>query len=135
MRLQEQMPHWRSGSMFSVLSLTLARALREIWYYQSGDLLLIPFTSFARLVREITDDCKRGLRWERDAIHALQIMTEHILVMIFEMTYGHDYLINSRQKLAYHAKRITIMSNDMKILHDLWQTIDPSSSIGSKPKR
>src|SRR5579859_2570785 len=86
MRIQEQTRRWHSGSMFFVLSLTLVQALHEIRYYQRGDLLLIRFTAFTRLVREITDDCKRGLHWKRDAIHALQIMTEHILVMIFSMT-------------------------------------------------
>ncbi len=34
------------------------------------------------------------------------------------------------QKLAIHAKRITVMDRDMRCLRDLWQTIDPESPIG-----
>jgi histone H3-like centromeric protein A len=47
------------------------------------------FAPFVRLVKEITMDAPRGngLRWQRDALVALQLATEDFLVMIFEMTY------------------------------------------------
>ena len=125
---------YRPGSIFlSNDALTIARALREIRYYQSkatANTLLLPFTSFSRLVREIAEDYGRHLLWERDALVALQMMTEHIMVMIFEMTYHPSYLFDGRQKLAIHAKRITISDKDMRILRDLWGTIDPTSTIG-----
>jgi histone H3/H4 len=47
------------------------------------------FAPFVRLVKEITADAPRGygLRWQRDALVALQMATEDFLVMVFEMTY------------------------------------------------
>ena len=79
----------------------VACALREIRYYQSArmaDKLLIPYKKFVMLVRELQQDILEehvGLvkavdgkyRWEKDALVALQTMTEHVMVMIFEMTY------------------------------------------------
>src|SRR5204863_2506495 len=78
----------------------IAKALREIRYYQSvamAESLLIPRRSFERVVKEICHDLKvhegRGryfqghFRWETDALYALQTMTEDILLMVFEMTY------------------------------------------------
>jgi len=76
--------------------LILARALREIRYYQSvamDDSLMIPKKRFTLLVREISDmitrdnfgSRERGLRWEADALTALQMMTEHVIVMLMEM--------------------------------------------------
>jgi len=38
--------------------------------------------------------------------------------------------LDDRQKLAIHAKRQTVMPKDMEILRDLWQTIDPTCTIG-----
>ena len=77
-----------------------AKALREIRYYQSAAMaesLLIPRRPFENLVREISHEIKvdegRGkyfqgeFRWEKDAMYALQTMTEDILLMVFEMTY------------------------------------------------
>ena len=50
---------------------------------------------FQRVIREISQDIKANLsggshfageyRWERDAVFALQTMSEHILIMVFEM--------------------------------------------------
>ena len=37
---------------------------------------------------------------------------------------------NQRNKLAIHAKRVTVKPEDMRLLRDLWMTIDPTSSIG-----
>ena len=81
-------------AVYSPLSLShlltfLARALREIKYYQSNAMaesLMIPAGSFQRLVKEISDTVYPNLRWEKDGIYALQTCTEHILVMFFEMT-------------------------------------------------
>jgi len=76
--------------------------LREIRYWQSAytaERLCIPCTKFALLCREIQRDValradagvprsfKGDFRWEKDALVALQLMTEHLLVMFFEMTY------------------------------------------------
>ena len=56
--------------------------------------LLIPQKRFHMLVREITAEIRAEslfiapeLRWEKDALVALQMMSEHVLIMIMEMTY------------------------------------------------
>jgi len=38
--------------------------------------------------------------------------------------------IDYRNKLAIHAKHITIQPKDMSLLRDLWHSIDPASPIG-----
>jgi len=82
------------------MGLKLARALREIRYYQSAAMdesLMIPKKCFALLVREISEmittenlgSREKGLHWEADALTALQIMTEHVIVMLMEMRLSH----------------------------------------------
>ena len=67
----------------------VARALREIRYYQRESTgLVFPQSNFHWLVREIAQEPrgnKPKLRWERDALFALQTMSEHVLTMFFEM--------------------------------------------------
>lgn len=91
----------RPGSKSPVsVKLNTVRALREIKYYQASataEMFLIPQLSFQRLVREIqqgpalvkalNSNVHCSFRWERDALVALQMMSEHILVLYFEMTY------------------------------------------------
>ena len=88
-------------------------------YYQSAamaETCLLPFTPFARLVREIASEgmaVEDMHKWERDALICLQLFTEHILIMIFEMTYSFFViLLIPRNKIAIHAKRKTIMDHD-----------------------
>ena len=52
--------------------------------------------------------------------------------MIFELTYDIHYsdIVDYRNKLAIHAKRVTIQAKDMSLLRDLWHSIDPLSPIG-----
>ena len=82
----------------STIYLILARSLREIKFYQSAataEDFMIRQAPFQRVVREISQDVKAnlpggshfagGYRWERDAVFALQTMSEHILIMVFEM--------------------------------------------------
>ncbi len=57
---------------------------------------------------------------------------KHVLVMIFEMMYYISIVsLTSRNKLEIHAKHQIIMVKDMQLLRDLWQWIDPTSSIGA----
>jgi histone H3/H4 len=44
----------------------------------------IPVASFHRLVREISQDCKSDLRWEAEALEALQVDTEAYLIWKFQ---------------------------------------------------
>lgn len=78
-------------------------ALREIRKYQRSNDLLIRKIPFARLVREIAQDFKSDLRFEKRAIIALQEASEAYLVALFE----------DANLCAIHAKRVTIMPKDI----------------------
>ncbi|MCJ1256848.1 centromeric DNA-binding histone H3-like protein cse4 [Lignoscripta atroalba] len=84
-------------------------ALREIRRYQrSTDLLLLKLP-FSRLVREIALSLVpiggESLRWQSQAIQALQESAEAFLVHLFEDT----------NLCAIHAKRVTIMQKDIQL--------------------
>ncbi|OJD16600.1 histone H3-like centromeric protein cse-4 [Emergomyces pasteurianus Ep9510] len=85
-------------------------ALKEIRRYQkSWDLLLLKLP-FARLVREVAVDLLPAgvgeeLRWQSQAIMALQEATEAFLIHLFEDT----------NLCAIHAKRVTIMQKDIQL--------------------
>lgn len=102
-------------------------ALREIRHYQSGTKLLLRKLPFARLVsystpqislnwkltlgqqvREIALTMRprdEGLRWQSQAIMALQEAAEAYMVHLFEDT----------NLCAIHAKRVTIMQKDIQL--------------------
>jgi len=76
------------GSKGSSNLLTVVRALKEIQFYQEhDDVLMIPTTTFKKVVKELTNNLRphEGYLWERDAVNGLQYMTEHILVLYFEL--------------------------------------------------
>jgi histone H3 len=70
-------------------------ALREIRKYQKSTELLIRKLPFQRLVREIAQDYKSDLRFQSNAVLALQEAAESYLVGLFEDT----------NLCAIHAKR------------------------------
>ena len=78
-------------------------ALREIRKYQKSTELLIRKLPFQRLVREIALNYKSDLRFQTQAILALQEACEAYIVKLFEDT----------NLCAIHAKRVTIMAKDM----------------------
>ena len=80
-------------------------ALKEIRRYQKNTELLIRKLPFQRVVREIAQDFKTGLRFRPDAISALQEASEAYLVGLFEDT----------NLCAIHAKRVTIMPKDIQL--------------------
>lgn len=80
-------------------------ALREIRKYQKSTELLIRKLPFQRLVREITQEFKVDLRFQSNAIIALQEACEAYLVGLFEDT----------NLCAIHAKRVTIMPRDIQL--------------------
>ena len=69
----------------------IARALQEIRRFQRTHDLLLPKAPFARLVREITNDLGPGLRFQKNALEALQEAAESFLVSMFEGEYHKDY--------------------------------------------
>jgi histone H3 len=80
-------------------------ALREIRKYQKSTDLLIRKLPFQRLVREIAQDFKSDLRFQSQAVLAIQEAAEAYLVGLFEDT----------NLCALHAKRVTIMPKDMQL--------------------
>ncbi|KAF9057337.1 histone H3 [Panaeolus papilionaceus] len=80
--------------------------MREIRKYQRSTDLLIPKLPFQRLVREIAYEYKDDVRFQSSALLALQEAVEAYLVDIFGKT----------QMAAIHAKRVTIMPRDMKLV-------------------
>eukprot|EP00668_Euglena_longa_P004238 GGOE01004970.1.p3 GENE.GGOE01004970.1~~GGOE01004970.1.p3 ORF type:complete len:150 (-),score=67.61 GGOE01004970.1:328-738(-) len=80
-------------------------ALREIRKFQKSTDLLIRKLPFQRLVREIVQDYKADIRFQSNAILALQEAAEAYLVGLFEDT----------NLCAIHAKRVTIMVKDIQL--------------------
>ena len=84
-------------------------ALREIRKYQKSTKLLIRKLPFQRLVREIAQGFKTDLRFQSGAVLALQEAAEAYLVGLFE----------DSNLCAIHAKRVTIMPQDLKLARRL----------------
>ena len=80
-------------------------ALREISKFQKSTDLLIRKLPFQRVVREIAQQFKSDLRFQSQAVLALQEACEAYLVGLFEDT----------NLCAIHAKRVTIMPKDMQL--------------------
>ncbi|KAL9601861.1 MAG: hypothetical protein Q9219_002213 [cf. Caloplaca sp. 3 TL-2023] len=84
-------------------------ALREIRRFQRTTDLLIMKLPFSRLVREIALSRllvgQEPLRWQSQAIQALQEACEAFMVHLFEDT----------NLCAIHAKRVTIMQKDVQL--------------------
>ena len=80
-------------------------ALREIRKYQKSTELLIRKLPFQKVVKEIASEFKSSLRFQSQAVLALQEITEAYLVGLFEDT----------NLCAIHAKRVTIMPKDMQL--------------------
>jgi histone H3 len=80
-------------------------ALREIRKFQRGTDNLIRKLPFSRLVREIAQDFKNDVRFQGEAILALQEASEAYLVGIMQDT----------NDIAIHAGRVTIMPKDMQL--------------------
>jgi histone H3 len=80
-------------------------ALREIRKYQKSSKLLIRKAPFQRLVQEIAHDIQSDLRFQSSAVMAIQEAAEAFLVGLFEDT----------NLCAIHAKRVTIMTKDVRL--------------------
>merc|ERR1719191_575920 len=84
-------------------------ALREIRKYQKSTDLLLRKLPFQRLVRQIAMDFKPDIKFQSQAILALQEASEAFLVGLFEDT----------NLCAIHAKRVTIMPKDIQLARRL----------------
>jgi histone H3 len=91
-------------------------ALREIRKYQKSTNLIIPRRAFQRLVREVAQDYKNDLRFQSTAIEALHEAAEAYLVTLFEDV----------NLAAIHAKRVTIMPQDLRLALRIQRGIVPA---------
>lgn len=80
-------------------------AIREIKRYQRSADLLLPRAPFQRLLRDICLGINAQLRFQSNAISALQEATESYIVGLFE----------DANLCAVHAKRVTLMKKDMDL--------------------
>lgn len=90
-------------------------ALREIRAYQKSTGLLLRKLSFARLVREIGQDLKADLRFQRSALNLLQGESEVYLTSILER--ANDISINVGRKLTVKPPAFKIaakIENDIR---------------------
>ena len=81
------------------------QALKEIQKYQKGADLLIRRVPFKRLVREIVQKQREGLKVQSSAVLALQEAGEAFLVGLLEQA----------NICAIHAKQVTIMPKDIQL--------------------
>lgn len=84
-------------------------ALREIRRYQKSTDMLIRKLPFQRLVREIAFEFKEDVRFTVGSLTAMQDAAEAHLVKRFGDT----------NLTAIHARRITIMPKDMRLVAEL----------------
>lgn len=80
-------------------------ALREIRKYQKTTELLIRRSPFQKLIREIAQEYKTELRFQANAVLALQEAAESYIVNLFE----------DSNLCAIHAKRVTVMPKDIQL--------------------
>jgi len=80
-------------------------ALREIKRYQKSTNMMLPRAPFQRLVRSICSNIDNDLRFQAQALMALQESTEAYLTGIFE----------DANLCAIHANRVTVMKKDMDL--------------------
>lgn len=88
------------------------KALKEIRHFQKTTDRLIPAAPFARVVREVAQECagmNGEIRFQTEALLALQESAEAFLVAMFEQA----------SYLAVHGKRVTLMPRDIQ----LWRRI------------
>ena len=87
------------------------QALKEIQKYQKGADLLIRRVPFQRLVREIKQKWREGLKQQSSAVLGLQEASEAFLVGLMEQA----------NLCTIHAKRVTIMPQDIQLACRIWE--------------
>ena len=84
-------------------------ALRQVKKLQKSTDLLIAKAPFSRLVRELADSHKVGLRFASAAVAAIQEATEAFVVS----------LLGDANLTALHANRVTALPRDLQLVRRL----------------
>ena len=87
------------------------RWMKEIKLQQKTVNLLIQKLPFQRLKREIAVEYNPDLRFQGNALIALQEASENFLVKVFDYS----------NLIAINAKRVTMMPKDMQLLMKIWR--------------
>jgi histone H3 len=90
---------WRPGTV----------ALRQVKALQKSTELLIARAPFSRLVREIAESHKAGLRFQSSAVAAIQEATEAFVIS----------LLSDANLTALHANRVTALPRDLQLVRRL----------------
>jgi len=90
---------WRPGTV----------ALRQVKKLQASTALLIARAPFSRLVREIAESHKAGLRFQSSAVAAIQEATESFVIG----------LLGDANLTALHANRVTALPRDLQLVRRL----------------
>lgn len=90
---------WRPGTV----------ALRQVKKLQKTTELLIAKAPFSRLVRELSESHKIGLRFQSSAIAAIQEATEAFVIS----------LLSDANLTALHANRVTALPRDLQLVRRL----------------
>ena len=96
-------------------------ALKEIRFYQKEYGLIFSKIACARLIREICNEEKTGLRWQAAAIMALQEAMEDYLANLFC-----DCVLE-----AIHGRRVTVMPKDIHITRRIRGETDTYKATGA----
>lgn len=90
--------------------------IKEIRKLQLSTNLCVPKLPFSRLIREILMDVATiDMKVQREALQALQEACELYLTQLFE----------DSNRCAAHARRITLMPKDMRLVLDIRGPQDP----------
>ena len=87
------------------------RWMKEIKLRQTTVNLLIRKLPFQRLVRKIAAEYNTELRFQGNALMALQEAAENFLVKVFDYS----------NLIAINAKRVTVMLKDIQLLWKIWK--------------
>lgn len=83
-------------------------ALREIRREQKRTHNIIPVAPFNRLVQELSENYKSGLRFKSQAYAAFHTAAEDYLIKVF----------TDANKIAIHSRRETVQPKDIKLAVD-----------------
>ena len=126
-RKKQQAPAWKPETASVAAAMKAAKKIckehhkpgsrmkwmREIRDLQSSVKLLIPKLPFQRLVREIAQKICTDLRFQGNALMALQEACEKFLVSLFDFS----------NQLTIHAQRVTVKPKDFNLLLRIWKDI------------
>lgn len=86
-------------------------AIREIRHYQGqSNCTMIPRVTMSRLIREVGQDFKFGLRFSAEALGLIHISMEAYIIDMLE----------DAQQVAIHAGRIMVMPKDIHIVRKVY---------------